>query len=60
MTPDRSTMFVGVQHPGEAPSGVNDPTNPKRYSDWPDGSAGARPRSSLIVITKDDGGVIGS
>jgi secreted PhoX family phosphatase len=60
LTPDEKTMFVGIQHPGEAPTGVNDPANPKQYSSWPDGEAGSRPRSSLIVITKDDGGVIGS
>jgi uncharacterized protein len=60
LTPDEKTMFVGIQHPGEAPSGANDPANPKQYSSWPDGEAGSRPRSSLIVITKDDGGVIGS
>jgi secreted PhoX family phosphatase len=60
VTPDEKTMFVGIQHPGEAPSGANDPANPKQYSSWPDGSAGGRPRSSLIVITKDDGGEIGS
>ena len=58
--PDERTMFVGIQHPGEAPSGANDPANPKRYSSWPDGAAGGRPRSSCIVITKDDGGQIGS
>ena len=60
VTPDEKTMFVGVQHPGEAPSGTNDPANPKRYSSWPDGAAGGRPRSSTLVITKDDGGEIGS
>jgi hypothetical protein len=60
MTPDRRTMFVGIQHPGEAPVGVNDPANPKRYSSWPDGANGQRPRSATIVITKDDGGPIGS
>jgi hypothetical protein len=60
MTPDERTMFVGIQHPGEAPSGNNDPANPKRYSSWPDGPAGGRPRSSCIVITKDDGGPIGT
>lgn len=60
VTPDERTMFVGIQHPGEAPTGANDPANPKRYSSWPDGAAGGRPRSSCIVITKDDGGVIGS
>lgn len=60
VTPDEETMFVGIQHPGEAPSGANDPLNPKQYSSWPDGAAGERPRSSLVVITKDGGGQIGS
>jgi secreted PhoX family phosphatase len=60
MTPDARTMFVGVQHPGEAPSGSNDPANPKRWSSWPDGGAGGRPRSATLVITKNDGGVIGT
>ena len=60
VTPDERTMFVGIQHPGEAPSGANDPANPKRYSSWPDGAAGGRPRSAMVVITKDDGGPIGS
>jgi uncharacterized protein len=59
-TPDERTMFVGIQHPGEAPSGPNDPANPKQFSSWPDGAAGGRPRSSLVVITKNDGGKIGS
>lgn len=60
VTPDEKTMFVGIQHPGEAPSGSNDPNDPKQYSSWPDGDDGERPRSSLVVITKDDGGEIGS
>ncbi len=60
VTPDERTMFVGIQHPGEAPTGVNDPTDPKRHSAWPDGPAGGRPRSALVVITKNDGGKIGS
>ena len=60
VTPDERTMFVGIQHPGEAPSGANDPADPKRHSSWPDGPSGGRPRSSCIVITKDDGGEIGS
>lgn len=60
VTPDERTMFVGVQHPGEAPSGANDPLDPKKYSSWPDGPSGGRPRSSLLVITKDNGGKIGS
>lgn len=60
LTPDESSMFVGIQHPGEAPVGFNDPANPKRHSSWPDGPGGGRPRSACIVITKDDGGPIGS
>ena len=61
MTPDRRTMFVGIQHPGERPDDQpGDPLNPKQFSSWPDGPTGGRPRSALIVITKDDGGRIGS
>jgi secreted PhoX family phosphatase len=59
VTPDERTMFVGIQHPGEAPSGANDPANPGRFSTFP-GGAGTRPRSSTMIITKDDGGEIGS
>jgi secreted PhoX family phosphatase len=53
-------MFVGIQHPGEAPSGSNDPANPKQHSSWPGGPESGRPRSSTLVVTKDDGGKIGS
>ncbi len=61
MTPDRRTMFVGIQHPGERPDDQpGDPLNPKQFSSWPDGPNGGRPRSALIVVTKDDGGRIGS
>lgn len=66
VTPDERTMFVGIQHPGETPDlpsstdPRNDPATPKAFSSWPDGDAGGRPRSSCIVITKDDGGPIGS
>jgi uncharacterized protein len=66
VTPDERTMFVGIQHPGETPDlpsasdSHNDPANPKGFSSWPDGDAGGRPRSACLVITKDDGGPIGS
>ena len=65
-TPDGKTVFVNIQHPGEAISKANiaDPT--KYLSHWP-GNAGygaggalARPRSATVVITKNDGGMIGS
>ncbi|MEQ1776440.1 MAG: alkaline phosphatase PhoX, partial [Burkholderiales bacterium] len=58
--PDGRTMFVNIQHPGETSSERNDPKNPKAVSSWPDGAAGGRPRSSTIVIRKNDGGVIGT
>ena len=57
-TPDQRTMFVGVQHPGATTSagsfasGVFD-------SHWPDGGKSV-PRSALVVISRDDGGVIGT
>ena len=60
LTPDGTTMFVNVQHPGETPSERTDPANPKRFSSWPEGAAGARPRSATVVIRKRDGGVIGT
>jgi uncharacterized protein len=67
MTPDGRTMFVGVQHPGEDSTAAN----PTQFSNWPqsqwavkaDGVTplpAGRPRSSVVVITKDDGGVIGT
>jgi secreted PhoX family phosphatase len=59
-TPDERTMFVSIQHPGEPPTGVNDPAQPKRFSSWPDGPGGGRPRSACVVVTKDDGGTIGT
>ncbi|MCB1998274.1 MAG: PhoX family phosphatase [Rhodoferax sp.] len=67
MTPDGRTMFVGIQHPGEDATAAN----PTEFSSWPqsqwalkaDGVTSlppGRPRSSVVVITKDDGGIIGS
>jgi secreted PhoX family phosphatase len=46
-TPDQRTMFVNVQHPGENGGAT-----------WP--HTHTLPRSATVVITKDDGGVIGS
>lgn len=64
-TPDGKTMFVGIQQPGEDWN-----TSHTELSAWPDngangpttftGSMPAKPRSAVIVITKDDGGVIGT
>jgi secreted PhoX family phosphatase len=59
-TPDGRTMFINVQHPGESPSERGDPDNPDRFSNWPSGQKGMRPRSATVVIRKNDGGLIGT
>lgn len=62
-TPDGKAMFINIQHPGENTK-MADVGNPAKYtSQWPANAgygAGKRPRSATIVITKVDGGVIGS
>lgn len=58
-TPDGKALFVNIQHPGES-TRLADISTPSKYSShWPDGGT-ARPRSATIVITKNDGGRIGS
>jgi uncharacterized protein len=65
-TPDGKTMFINIQHPGEttAQANIGDPS--KYTSHWPGnagygaGGATARPRSATIVITRNDGGRIGT
>ncbi|WP_020679453.1 PhoX family protein [Marinobacterium rhizophilum] len=42
---DCKTMFVGIQHPTGA---------------FPDYLDGGKPRSSIVVVTREDGGVIGA
>jgi len=59
-TPDGTTMFLNVQHPGETPSERSDPAEPAKYSNWPDYKPGGRPRSATVVVRKKDGGVIGT
>ena len=52
VTPDRSTMFINIQHPGDG-----DPTR----SNFPEAFDGVTvPRDATIVLTKKDGGIIGS
>ncbi len=60
MTPDARTMFVNVQHPGEAGPGGVDPRDPRRVSNWPDFHPEGRPRSATLVVRRLDGGVIGA
>ncbi len=58
-TPDGKTIFVNVQHPGENTSAANIAIPANFESHWPEGG-NARPRSTTVVITKNDGGLIGS
>jgi hypothetical protein len=60
LTPDGTTMFVNIQHPGETPSDRSDPAEPGKFSRWPDFAPGGRPRSATVVIRKRDGGPIGT
>ncbi len=60
MMGDGKALLVNIQHPGETPNYRSDPANPKAASAWPDGDKGTRPRSATIVITREDGGVIGA
>ncbi len=48
-TPDYRTLFIGVQHPGED----------REPSQGPDGGQ-STPRSSVIMIQREDGGIIGT
>lgn len=69
-SPDGKALFINIQHPGEntAAANIGDPT--KFESHWPGsgtgialpygpGGAVARPRSATVMITKNDGGIIG-
>ena len=49
MTPDQTTLFVGVQHPGEDLAASHFP-----------GGGNSVPRSSVIAIRRTNGGVIGA
>ena len=66
LTPDLKTMWVNIQHPGELselPSSKGrqkSPQDPNATSNWPDHKANGRPRSATVLITKNDGGFIGT
>ncbi|MEA5515654.1 PhoX family phosphatase [Nodularia sp. UHCC 0506] len=58
-TPDHRTMFINIQHPGSRGSVAN----PTSRSNWPHSQGygpQGRPRSATVVITKNDGGIIGT
>jgi secreted PhoX family phosphatase len=52
-SPDCETLFLSIQHPGEGGSVV------EPRSHWPDGP-GTQPRASVIAITKEGGGTVGT
>ncbi|MEQ7920048.1 PhoX family phosphatase [Xanthomonas sp. WHRI 1810A] len=47
--PDQKALFVGIQHPGE-----------NGGSTFPEHLPNGKPRSSVMVITRDDGGIVGA
>lgn len=53
-TPDGKTLFLSIQHPGEGS------TYDKPSTRWPDFRPDLPPRGSVLAITKNDGGQIGS
>lgn len=59
-TADGRTLFVNIQHPGELSKPLSSGQEPQSL--WP-GNQGygkpGRPRSATIVITRQDGGLIG-
>ncbi|TVP70395.1 MAG: PhoX family phosphatase [Rhodobacteraceae bacterium] len=57
-TPDQRTMFIGLQHPGATTTAENFATG-EFSSHWPDGGTSV-PRSGLVVVTREDGGIIGA
>jgi secreted PhoX family phosphatase len=50
-TPDLRTIFFNLQHPNEGGAGI--------ANAFPDGP-GTKPRSATVVVTKNDGGLIGT
>lgn len=48
-SPDQKTLFVGIQHPGE-----------NGGSTFPEHLPNGKPRSSVMAISREDGGIIGT
>jgi uncharacterized protein len=60
-TPDDETLFVAVQHPGEADEDAKVPASYDNPSTrWPDFRPDMPPRPSILAITKRGGGKIAS
>ncbi len=71
-TPDRSTVFINVQHPGEVGNHPRAPRNAagailtdnelarnaSAFTTWPVASGGGRPRSATVAVRRADGGPV--
>ena len=58
--PDDRSFVVAIQHPGEEDAAGEMGTFEAPATRWPDFAAGMPPRPSVVVLTKQDGGIIGS
>jgi secreted PhoX family phosphatase len=58
MTPDMTTFFVAIQHPGESEDPKQPGTFEKPSTRWPDFKPDMPPRPSIVAITKKGGGKI--
>ena len=56
MTPDGTTLFINVQHPGDSGTAAQ----PTLTSTWPDGDPDGRPRAATVAIRRADGGRVGT
>ncbi|RYF30951.1 MAG: PhoX family phosphatase [Comamonadaceae bacterium] len=58
VTPDRRTLFVNIQHPGEQRTSADGSYS----SNWPStsGRGSVRPRSATVVVQRQDGGIVGT
>lgn len=61
-TPDGKTLFLSVQHPGALRLDDNEDATSvaDAGTNWPDHREGMPARPSVVVITKQGGGVVGS
>ena len=54
-TPDNTTLFLAVQHPGEGPGSSYDHPSTR----WPDFDPAMPPRPAIVAVTRQGGGEIG-